>query len=161
MATATRNGVSERLSKHLRKKARFCVRQACPKGGGNLWGGVPPQCFLTLEPRMTFSSRRNAFPAKLGETPPVRIVTFSDSCWGKSLLSDSPGPSGIPAENFRRDRGTVAKKLTPCVPEARWRIYEIHVHRKDFDCYEQIFIIGSRLGTRDSDIFGKQTIRKV
>ena len=51
----------------------------------------------------------NAFPAKLGETPPVRIVTFSDSSWGKSLLSDFPGPSGIPAENFRRDRAQSRK----------------------------------------------------
>ena len=116
--------VQKGLSKHVRKKVGFCVRQACPKGDGPTWGVVPGSVLATLEPRMTFSS-----PAKLGETPPVRIVTFSHISWGKSLLSDFPGPSGIPAENFRRDRGTAAKNLTPCVLEARWRIYFSMFHK--------------------------------
>ena len=68
------------------KTTGFRVRPGLAKSDGPLaGGGVPPRVLATLGPGAVFSSRRNPLPANLADVPPVRIVTFSDSSWGKSL----------------------------------------------------------------------------
>ena len=70
---------------------------------------------------MTFSSRQNGLPADLCDTPPVRIVTFSDSSWGKSLsvtfqalrefrqrMSEGSGTTAREKPHAKRAGGTVA-----------------------------------------------------
>ena len=79
------NGGSEKLSEHLRKKTCFHGRAGSEMGDGLSWGGESwPWVLATFSPWMTFSPRRNALPANFADAPPVRMVTFSDSSWGKS-----------------------------------------------------------------------------
>ena len=68
------------------KTTGFRVRPGLAKSDGPLTGGgVTPRVLATFGPGAVFSSRRNPLPANLADVPPVRIVTFSDSSWGKSL----------------------------------------------------------------------------
>ena len=74
--------------------------------------------------KVVFSSRRNDLPAKLCDVPPVRIVTFSDSSWEKSLsvtfqalrefrqrMSEGSGTTAREEPHAKRAGGTVADKL--------------------------------------------------
>ena len=88
LATEARRRRFKRLSEHLWKNNWI----SCPAGpaqkrwqfyGGG--GGFPPWVLATFGPGTVFSSRRNPLPANLADVSPVRIVTFSDYPWGKSL----------------------------------------------------------------------------
>jgi hypothetical protein len=70
-------------------------------------------------------------------------MSLSVTVLGEShCFSDFPGPAGVPAENSSRVRSTATAGETTRqpVPEARWRIYNVHIYTYFFTLIYQVSV---------------------